>query len=218
MRNFPEKRWRIRVQKGLQNNENASIFIKDLFAHLSRLERLENEICKFQSASNGKNPAILSLLLLLCHCEAIFYAAMAEALGNQNLCQWAWTGTNWDSRSGQKKKNHQGFNIKEFFWFLLCLLHLFLLRLPPNLAVTTPVKNWCIIILSQESDISFSIHKKMFLWSILVVLRLLCNALMDLISRCYYWQNEKLITEPKFQHQIWIRILNGFKSCLDFLY
>ena len=117
MRNFPEKRWRIRVQKGLQNNENASIFIKDLFAHLSRLE---NEICKFQSASNGKNPAILSLLLLLCHCEAIFYAAMAEALGNQNLCQWAWTGTNWDSRSGQKKKNHQGFNIKEFFWFLLC--------------------------------------------------------------------------------------------------
>ena len=156
MRNFPEKRWRIRVQKGLQNNENASIFIKDLFAHLSRLDfRVQNEICKFKSALAMVKILLFSPFFCFCVTEAIFYA-MAEALGNQNLCQWAWTGTNWDSRSGQKKKNHQGFNIKEFFWFLLCLLHLFLLRLPRNLAVTTPVKNWCIIILSQESDI-FSI-------------------------------------------------------------
>lgn len=120
MRNFPEKRWRIRVQKGLQNNENASIFIKDLFAHLSRLDfRVQNEICKFKSALAMVKILLFSPFFCFCVTEAIFYA-MAEALGNQNLCQWAWTGTNWDSRSGQKKKNHQGFNIKEFFWFLLC--------------------------------------------------------------------------------------------------
>ena len=152
------------------------------------------------SLSNGKNPAILSLLLLLCHWS--HFLCHGRSLGKPKSLSM---GMNWNQLRltiWTKEEKPPGIQYQRIL-LISALLHLFLLPLPCNLAVTTPVKNWCIIILSQESDISFSIHKKMFLWSILVVLRLLCNALMDLISRCYYWQNEKLITEPKF-HQIWI--------------
>ena len=154
MRNFPEKRWRIRVQKGLQNNENASIFIKNLFAHLSRLDfRVQNEICKFQSALAMVKILLFSLLLLLCHWS--HFLCHGRSLGKPKSLSM---GMNWNQLRltiGTKEEKPPGIQYQRIL-LISALLHLFLLPLPCNLAVTTPVKNWCIIILSQESDI-FSI-------------------------------------------------------------